>query len=245
MIIRESDQFFTFVRQHDHGLLSGEIAGHWGNENFIAPKHRLILTTAFHDLSWIESDSILHWNDEENRPYDFTSLPNAARLPMYQKGLNLTEQLHPYGALLTSKHYCSFFRKGQDRDTDLFLQEEQNRRERLRLNLTYFPDSLESDLRHLQLWDNLSLYVCLNRPGADKEEEHPWFKNGIKAFSKMGETVKIHLRWLNERTISLKPFPFTESWATTFPRSKVRKTLGTADPDAENRFRQHICFIPG
>ncbi|HEU5139687.1 MAG TPA: DUF3891 family protein [Bacillales bacterium] len=245
MIIQDNGRFFTFVRQHDHGLLSGEIAAHWGNSIFTIPKHNLVMTTALHDLSWIESDRILQWNNKENRPHDFTSLPIKAKLPMYQEGLNRTERLNPYGALLTSKHYCSFLRKGQDRSIDRFLQEEQNRRERLRLNLTYFGDSLDSDLRNLQLWDNLSLYVCLNRPGAKKNEEHPWFRNGIKAVSKMGESVKIHLRWLNERTISLKPFPFGESWSTTFPRSKVRKSLGTADPDTGNKIHQHICFIPG
>lgn len=241
MIIRENDRFFILIRQHDHGLLSGEIAANWGNPDFAVPDHELVLTTSLHDLSWIETDNALRWNDEIDRPYDFTSLPFETRLPMYENGLDLTEQLNPYGGLLTSKHYCSFFNEGESEKTDLFLQREHRRQKRLRR--VFFGKPVKIHLRHLQLWDNLSLYVCLNRPGATKQEEHPWFKDGIQAVTRKGQPVKIDLHWLNERTITIDPFPFAESWSTTFRYSKVRKSLGPKDPDSQKTFRQHIRFV--
>lgn len=242
LIIRDNGVFFTLIRQHDHGLLSGEIASHWGNQDFSRPRDKLILTASLHDLSWIENDAVLHWNEKENKPYDFTSLPFKVRLPMYKKGLDLTERLHPYGSLLTSKHYCSFFTKGENRDVDEFLEKEEVRQERLKSS--FFEEPLEKDLRDLQTWDNLSLYLCLNRPGVAKENEHPWFKEGIQAFNKNGESVTLHLRWLNERTVTLNPFPFSESWSTTLPYAQVRKTLGPNDPDREKAYPRHIRFVP-
>lgn len=242
MIIREDGSFYILIRQHDHGLLSGEIAAHWGNEHFEAPEHKLVLTTSLHDVSWYETDQVLQWDEAGDHPYDFTSLPLESKLPMYEKGLNLTERLNPYGGLLTSMHYCSFFKKNQNEKIDHFLQGEHRRQERLKRK--FFGERFEDDLRHLQLWDHLSLYVCLNEPGVKKEKEHPWYQNGIKTEFKTGETLTLNLRWLNERTITLDPFPFAESWSTTLPYSKVRRSLGPADPDINKTYEQHIRFVP-
>ncbi|HET7579870.1 MAG TPA: DUF3891 family protein [Bacillales bacterium] len=242
MIIRETDNFFILIHQHDHGLLAGEIANYWGNANFTEPPHRLVLTAALHDLSWIESDTQLHWNDKENRPYDFTSLPLETRLPMYEKGLDKTEKITPYGGLLVSSHYSSFFKEEQGEEVRQFLKKEENRRGRWKEK--FFDKPLDSDLHQLQLWDNLSLYICLNPPGTHKEQEHPWFKNGIQAVTKDEQKVTIHLRWLNERTVALEPYPFKKSWSTTLPYAKVRKSLGPDDPDVKKTFRQYIRFVP-
>lgn len=242
MIIRDSGAFFILIRQHDHGLLSGEMATHWGNSSFAKPCDKLALTASLHDISWLESDAVLHWNAEKNKPYDFTSLPMDIRLSMYEKGLDLTEQLHPYAGLLTSRHYCSFFEKGQESNINHFLEKEAARQ--ARLEPAFFDQPIENDFRALQMWDNLSLYVCLNRPGVKKEKEHPWYKNGIKAQTADGETVTILPRWLNERTITLDPFPFSESWSTTLPYARVRKSLGPSDPDREKIYHRRIRFIP-
>lgn len=242
MIVRESGVFYTLVRQHDHGLLAGEMASHWGNEAFKKPSVKLMLTTCLHDLSWIESDSTLHWDETENRPFDFTSLPSVKRLPMYKRGLDETEKLNPYGCLLTSLHYSSFLNKGEDRNADHFLQEEEERQKKLQDQ--FFEEPVSENLQQLQMLDQLSLYVCMNEPGTTKDNEHPWYKSGIQATDKNGNQVTLKLNWLNERTVTLDPFPFVESWSTTLSYSKVRKTLGPHDPDFNNFFCQHIRFTP-
>ncbi|HET7656662.1 MAG TPA: DUF3891 family protein [Bacillales bacterium] len=242
MIVRENGVFFTLIRQNDHALLSGEMASHWGNKTFAKPSNKLVLTTSLHDLSWIDSDASLHWNESRNTPYDFTNLPFVRRLPMYKKGLDFTEKLHPYGGLLTSLHYSSFLKEGEDLNADRFLHVEKTRQEKLRDN--FFEDPIENDLQQLQMFDRLSLYVCLNEPGTPKEKEHHWYKNGIQTTDKEGNPVTISLRWLNERTVTLNPFPFSESWSTTLSYSMVRKSLGSNDPDFNKVYNQHIRFVP-
>lgn len=241
LIIREHNNLYILIHQHDHGLLAGDIAANWGQGNFISPSRNLVLTASLHDLSWVETDTTLQWNNEANRPYDFTSLPLEEKFPMYKKGLDQTERLNPYSALLTSMHYCSFFKAHQNEQVDRFLRQEEKRQTRLKK--TFFYEPIDLDLRHLQLWDNLSLYVCLNEPGVSKEQEHPWFKNGINAVTQTGETVSMHAHWLNERTITLDPFPFRQSFSTTLPYYKAKKSLGPDDPDLHKRFHEDVRFV--
>ena len=242
LIVRDNGVFYTLIRQHDHGLLCGEMASYWGNESFKKSSVKLMLTACLHDLSWIDSDASLHWDESENKPFDFTSLPFVQRLPMYKRGLDQTEKLNPYGCLLTSLHYSSFFKKGEDRNADHFINGEEERQKRLQ-NI-FFEESVSEDLQQLQWLDRLSLYVCMNEPGTSKKNEHPWYQKGIQVSDKKGNKVTLKTNWLNERTITLDPFPFSESWSTTIPYSKVRKTLGPHDPDFNKFFNQHIRFIP-
>jgi hypothetical protein len=242
LIVRENGIFFYLITQQNHGLLSGELAARWGNETFAPSEHQMIMAASLHDLSWIEIDDEVMWNDKKQRPHDFTSLPLEIRLPMYENGLDETERLDPFASLLTSKHYCSFIESNGDDATNEFLRNERLRRTRLKKKV--FADSLDRDLDRLQCWDNLSLYVCMNRPGCLKDEEVPWFKKGVRSTTKSGKDVWIHPRWLNERTISFDPFPFRESWSTVVPYYKMRKSLGREDPDFKNRLYRRISFVP-
>ena len=91
-----------------------------------------------------------------------------------------------------------------------------------------FPnENIEFAHRQLQMWDNLSLYVCLNKPGVQKEEEHPWFQRGIRAVTSSGEHITIHGKWIDEKTVSFSPFPFTTSWEATIPYQVYDQTAQT------------------
>lgn len=241
MIIRDHDNFYRLIRQHDHGLLAGDIAAHWGGGSFTSPTRNHVLTASLHDLSWIETDAHLQWDDEASKPYDFITLPDRDKIAIYEKGLAETERLNPYSALLVSMHYCSFFKNDRQKTVDRFLQSEAQRQQRLKE--VFFQKNPAFDLRLLQLWDNLSLYVCLNPAGVAKEDEHAWFKDGIGAPDRDGNTLTLQAHWLNERTITLDPFPFRQSFTTTLTYYKARKSLGPGDPDLDKAYHQEIRFV--
>src|SRR5690606_30150917 len=105
-----------------------------------------------------------------------------------------------------------------------FLLGERRRQEKLRAK---FPgENIELALQQLKMWDNFSLYVCLNKPGVQKEHEHPWFKNGIRAVDASGQPIVVEARWLDEKTVTFSPFPFVKSWTATIPYMIYDKQTG-------------------
>ncbi|WP_181832954.1 DUF3891 family protein [Bacillus taeanensis] len=244
MIIRELNTHYIFIQQHHHGLLSGEMAFHWGKENFLDPLYKLVLAAAFHDMSWIKADHHLLWNNAIDKPYDFVNYPLNKRIELYTKGINEAETFNQYLALLTSMHYTSFFKSSENEIVSSFLEQEHNRQIKLkRLHYEHNSDLLIA-LKHLKMWDDLSLYACLNEPGTEKSKEHTWFKNGINGVDKYGNHITIECEWKNERTISLKPFPFKNTWKTNIPYSLCRKSLGQDDPDKYSLSYFNVTFVP-
>lgn len=237
MIIKEYATYFELIHQHDHAILSGEMAFHSGKAPFAEADFQTVLTASLHDLSWIESDVQL------KEPYDFTNYPLAERLALYETGLDKTEQLDSYAALLTSLHYSAFLKQGKSDEVDHFLQAEKRRQERL--SKLYESADLQLALRHLKMWDNLSLYVCLNEPGTGKKDEHQWFKNGIPGVTAAGDDISIHGKWQDETTIVFSPFPFKSSWSTHIPIYRAEKPFPNLKENQLPRFIRTITFQPG
>ncbi len=245
MILRETEEHFTLYTQHDHGLLSGEMGTNWGNGPFPQLPFRVIFAAAIHDISWIYEDEIISWNSKEDKPYDFVDLPLKRRLDMYAKGLDMTEKLDPYSAALVSKHYSSFYSEEDGEDVKRFLQNERTRRAELAesgsITLTAFAD----DLKTLRLLDNLSLYVCLNNPGAPEEDVHPWFRDGVTAYKADGGEEKLFLEWVDQQTITVDPFPFRTEWTASIPYYRIQKSQKVDNLDKmKEQQHQLVTFAP-
>jgi len=228
VVIREENEKLIITLQHDHAQLSGKIAERFDHFFVGDPLFSDVLFAIHqHDRSWILPDSHPKWNPQAGMPYDFIDYPQEEKLKYYRLGLNETEQLNPYAGLLCSMHYTSFI----DSDTKVsenneFLRDEQLRQKRLRSELGMTDTGLlQSHFQLLQLCDNLSLYLCLNKPGAPKSEEHPFFKKGFKNSSRFNperqENLKAH--WRNKKEVSLVPFPFKESFTVTIDQRHLLK----------------------
>lgn len=225
LIVKEYDTYYELIKQHDHGLLAGEMASRAGNPPFERSSLRTILTAALHDLSWKNSDEQVH-----RLPYHFVNYPLREKLKLYKNGIDKLEKIDEYVALLTSIHYTSFLHADGPKETKQFIKHEKQRQARLRKN---FPNkNIELAHKQLKMWDNFSLYVCLNKPGVHKKDEHPWFQNGIEAVAHSGETIVVDAHWVDDQTIAFSPFPFIDCWKTTIPymiydkqtRTIVKKT---------------------
>jgi hypothetical protein len=214
MIIREDKDFIILIGQHDHGILSGEIAFNWGNKDFSNASFEQILAATYHDFAWYEKDLQIIWNEDKTMPYDFVNYPTKEKLHIYHKGITQLEKLHPYVALITSLHYCSFFLGRNNTEYQEFVASETERQEKLAQSTK--ARDVKDDLQFLKLCDDISLYACLNKPGVSKGEEHPWYQNGIAWGKKENENM-FQLRWLSETDIEIRPFPFKREWQTTIP----------------------------
>lgn len=81
MIVREEPESFVLVRQHEHDRIASEFAEHWGERPH--PIEPTLYAVANHDLAWQEIDGYVLWNEEADRPYDFTDYPTGPKLLAY------------------------------------------------------------------------------------------------------------------------------------------------------------------
>ncbi|OZM56095.1 hypothetical protein CIB95_13380 [Lottiidibacillus patelloidae] len=239
MIIFEENDHFILYTQHDHGLLSGEIAFQWGNSEFPLATFNQIMTATYHDFAWYDEDLQPKWDYKSNKPYDFVEYPTSEKLIIYKNGISQLEKLYPHCALLTSLHYCSFYNGRNDKEILRFLSNEKKRQQKLK-NWLKLRTNSEKDLSFLKLCDDFSLYVCLNEPGVSKSNEHPWYKNGISYKNGDEETI-FELFWSSKEEITITPFPFKEEWETSIPYRKMcketKKIVGKGN--TRIKFRKH------
>lgn len=229
LIQLRDDPTVRLFRQHDHALAAGELAAAWvGPGREPAPlAFEVVLATALHDLSWQRLDESPAWDPVGRRPCAFHDLPLELKLEAYVSGLDETERIHPYGALLSSLHYTSFPDVAEE---EAFQARERSRRDRIVAELGYEGDdpALLADLAFLRLFDNLSLFLCLTPPPASVAEQPGWV-DGLRHLQVPGGPL-IHLTWLEDDVLHVDPFPFHEALEL---RIKYRELTGPWEGPAD------------
>ena len=223
MIVREKDDSYMLIRQHDHALASGEFAKHWARKP--RPFKSTLYAIAHHDVAWQGPDARVRWNEETGRPYSFLDYPPEPKVRAYTEGLDRLEKRDPYAACLCSMHYETLVRRlGRSEAEERFADAESWRQARLRAEMSAEElENLEYNLRLLRLCDGLSLFVCLNEPGAD--DYPPPYPGGFELSGERFRPV-----WEDRRTLRLDPNPFSEAFGLTIPYlvvGKDRQTLGS------------------
>lgn len=243
MIIRETAQEYVMIPQHEHAQLSGVFADHVARERLEKDSYHedFLLAVYQHDRSWIRLDDTPIWNDGVGVPFSFLDYPLLLRLTLYSYGLNEIEKKSKYACLLCSLHYSSFFRNSTNQDCIVFYRTELLRQDRIIEELRLLDkETINQHFRLLQFCDDLSLYVCLNEPGISKQDEHPWYRNGIDNSEFLTEDLRqINAQWNNGREIRVHPFPFDSDFTATLRQKHVPKDhilkhgLGKAYKQAE------------
>lgn len=207
MLIQRRADGLRLIRQHDHGLLSGELALRWrGAEGAAGLSEEVVLATALHDLAWRELDAEPRWNPETGLPYDFLEFPAVEKYEAALEGIDRVAELHPYAAVLVSLHYSTF---GSPRRPPEFEEAEEERRLELLGDLeddAPGPARIRGDLEHLRLFDNLSLFLCLTPPGAGSESRPSWLTPDL--LDPPGPGPRLELSWSDEGTAVVEPFAF-------------------------------------
>lgn len=228
MIIRESKDAFTFITQHDHANLAGEFLMHLKRE-FVPVDHYESLKFAVyqHDRAWLVPDSTPIWNDLTQRPYDFTDYPESLKTYFYRLGIEQVDQANSYSALLCSMFYGSFFEQSSSEAGKTFYQRELQRQKHLIQKLKIKNDIfLKYQLQLLKLCDDLSLFICLNKPGASKAEEHVMFKDGFEnsEFFNVKSDKKLSASFVNKHTVEFNSSPLEKRFEAELLVKKVLKS---------------------
>jgi Protein of unknown function (DUF3891) len=222
VIVRETADGYVLIKQHDHALVSGEIAKRWAERP--RPLDSTLFAIAHHDVAWRGPDSEVRWNEETGRPYSFAEYPSELKVKAYEEGLDWVEERDAYAACLCSMHYEKLLRQfgGSEAEKE-FVEAAVRRQERLRAGMSEEElENLERNLGLLRLCDGLSLFVCLNEPGDD--DDPPPYPEG---FELSGERYRP--AWEDRRTLRLDPNPFSEAFDIAIPYQTVgrdRRLLG-------------------
>jgi hypothetical protein len=227
MIVREKHDAYVLIKQHDHGLASGEFARNWARKP--RPLEPTLYAIAHHDVAWRGPDARVRWNEEAGRPYSFADYPPEPKVRAYLEGIDWLEKRDPYAACLCSMHYETLMRRfGGSEVEERFAEAESRRQERLRSGMSgEEPESLERNLRLLRLCDGLSLFVCLNEPGAD--DYPPPYPEGFELDGERYRPI-----WEDRSTLRLDPNPFSGAFDLSIPYLSVgrdRRLLGDGNLD--------------
>ncbi|WP_106495307.1 DUF3891 family protein [Lentibacillus sp. Marseille-P4043] len=228
MIVREHANDFIMIEQDNHAHISGELIANWEESSFPGAKLRKSVEYAIfhHDCAWKPIDEQPFWNDQKQAPYTFIDFPAPAKLVFYKNGIDQVEQKDSYAGLLCSEHYKRFLANDISKAGQAFVNQENERQKRIITKLPSFDKQLFTihyDL--LQLSDNLSLYICLNEPGGKKENEHPFFRDGIPVSKKLNflDHSKLTPKWKDPDTIILPGLPFEEPITIVLKQKLVEK----------------------
>jgi len=210
MIVRESDEGKTvLIPQHAHAAISGEIARHWRKDDPESPIQRpeAIMAIDQHDRAWIPLDEVPKQKPDGSGFYSFIDYPLPDKLRAYQQGIMEVREQSRYAAILCSRHYCSFFSEDTDDERiKAFLEREEGLQQTDRQALTPAElATLDIDQKLLSFCDNVSLYLCMNKPGVPKQDEVNWFRDGFK--ERFSFADKIVGEWISTNEVRLTPSP--------------------------------------
>ena len=238
---RPSTHSVRIITQHDHGLVSGEVAHAW------LPKTHprvmaLVLTCAMHDIAWEPYDRIdrlsadrISFSPDRGAPHDFLTLGTQQKLELYTAGIDQLEAMHPWAGLLLSWHYAAFIPREK---SPTFVDAERARRARLADQLGLdAPDAREvlDDFARLKFFDLISLYICLTAPGADHSALPFWITPEMEC---LGE--RFVFDWLDASTLSVDPWPVGRDLTVEIPY----RELATADLSTPERLKRAHAAAP-
>jgi hypothetical protein len=108
MIRRQDGESFLLIAQHDHALVAGELAEHFGNETFATPdpQGQAVRGTALHDCGWPLHDDEPTIN-RLGMPSDVFETTRPVALKVWTASADRAAAEDPYAGLLTSLHVLS------------------------------------------------------------------------------------------------------------------------------------------
>jgi hypothetical protein len=220
MIIQTDGDGLLLFRQTDHALLSGEFATVWGNDRIPAPPRReqTLIAASRHDDGWAEWELAPKLRPD-GEPVDFIRVPVSDHAPLYKRGVDLVQAEDDFAGLIVSLHfdrlYTRPFHPGMDpridhlTDDALALAQEHvaGERERQAKLLASLDADAQRDAdecwRLLQVWDRLSLLVCMNRIDPSIEQQLP-------PIASVDGDVRIVARGTADGDLTVDPYPFAE-----------------------------------
>ena len=217
MIVRKQpDNKLILIGQTDHSRFVGQLAAHWGNEDFAVPKPYVSMVRAatFHDYGWLRYETNPQIHPESGEPYQFLQVPlGTTQLEAYQWSLDWLAGIDRYAGLIINMHRTGLWknRYGTIAHPDGYNLRELNVevRDFIQLNEDWqemeraASDSGELwiNYRLMQVWDLLGLYFCCQDPYEDYVEPVPTSYSDKKG-------IRLTMKPAGPGHVTFEPYPF-------------------------------------
>jgi len=230
MIRREEPEATWLIHQGAHAAIAGQIAVHWigGGQMVLDPREELLLAAHNHDAGWVAADQSPHLTPN-GQPRNFTEMDLDQHFSIWRASVASVFMQNRYAGLLTSLHSTALY------DLRLrFLDDPEAERARIRAYVdeakawqsaliaalhdhprygaAVTGGALGTNLRLLQVWDYLSLMLCMSTVHEQVLDDVPLGENGARG--------EIRLLPGGPRVMLLDPYPLDAPltlWADAHP----------------------------
>lgn len=214
MLLRLEDEAgVVLITQPAHAWISGQLARHWGNNEFDVLPEEVCLAAELHDIGFLEWDREPELNPKTGLPFSFLEMPAASHLDLWKKGIREMLRFGRYPALLVSMHFTNIARQQWISDekktlSKAYLEDQEQLQESIKISLYndyhYGPlVSEETIVQHQQLvsvLDWISLIICLNTKDEKEIPAVPCRQGCV--------SMKVTRTSLNGPGYRLRPWPF-------------------------------------
>lgn len=242
MIRRAEADITWLIHQAAHAYIAGKIAAHWvGTGNMaLTPRDDLLIAAAFHDAGWYAAERQPRVN-EHGQPRTFTEMDLGEHFAIWRASIESVFAQSRYAALLTNLHCAALYAlrlrylddpPADKKRIETFLDERQAWQETLiaalrdhpLYSLVVTPDALAENLRLLQVWDYLSLLVCMGNVHEQVLEDVPVDR---------GQRATLRIAPNGPRGMALAPFPLSEPLTVWIEARPVNKGVFASDADLQ------------
>jgi len=210
MLLRKDAEGVIAVGQPAHAWVSGQLARHWRETDFVGATEEVCLAAEQHDIGFLGWEQSPTLNPSTGLPHTFMEMPRRIHLEIWTGGIQQMLQFGRYPALLVSRHFTALAQRnglsGTAEDERLlteFLDRQEEFQTSLETSLAndfYYGElSTEEILLHhqqlLSLWDWMSLLLCHGLQKPHVVAWSAWKKGAVElkltTFEEGGAKVKV------------------------------------------------------
>jgi len=180
MIVRPVGDTAELAMQVDHAEVAGQLAAAWGGPNVPAlePRDSVLTAVRLHDIGWRHWEAAAQLNPDTGRPANFLDVMIDEHLRLYRLGIAEVAAIDDYAGMLVSMHAAGIYtgRYGTQPAllltrapevqsvVDDFISEQEARYGAVKDGLGVSDEDLWRNFLLLQVFDRLSLRLCLGDP---------------------------------------------------------------------------------
>ena len=249
MIRREESDSIWVIHQATHAYVAGQIAEHWvGDGNMLVqPRDELIVAAYYHDTGWAATERQPRVN-AQGKPRTFTEMDLEEHFTIWQDSIYGVFAQNRYAGLLVSMHCSALYdqrlRYIDDPPDDkarvkAFLGARREWERALIATLTDHPRyglavqsaTLAHNLRLLQVWDYLSLLLCMGPVYEQVLEDVPFNE---------GQRDVLYVAAKGTRGLLLEPYPLDQSLTLWMD---ARQVMG-GPFESDDALQRALCDVP-